>query len=105
MPPDARNDGVAITLIHRPYRAVFCPDFFGVIDLLAILPTYLSILLLSFAIIAVPTGIVASEMSRAETGSASMLVSTQACPDCRSEGHQAGTRFCKDCGAPMSFNG
>lgn len=55
------------------------------------------VMILGFAIIAVPTGIVASEMSRAQPGA----VSTQACPECSSEGHEAGARFCKDCGARL----
>ncbi len=52
------------------------------------------IMILGFAIIAVPTGIVASEFSRAQQAQ----VSTQACPSCSAEGHDFGARFCKDCG-------
>jgi voltage-gated potassium channel len=55
------------------------------------------IMLLGFAIIAVPTGIVASEMSMIQKSS----VSTQVCPQCSSEGHDVGAKFCKDCGASM----
>ena len=59
------------------------------------------VMVLGFAIIAVPTGIVASEMSRADTRRPSTQVSTQVCPQCASEGHAHGARFCKDCGAPL----
>jgi voltage-gated potassium channel len=55
------------------------------------------VMVLGFAIIAVPTGIVASEMSRADN----RRVSTQVCPQCASEGHDHGARFCKDCGSPL----
>jgi len=53
------------------------------------------VMMLGFAIIAVPTGIVASEMSR----ESNRPVSTQSCPECASEGHEHGSRHCKDCGA------
>lgn len=55
------------------------------------------IMLLGFAVIAVPTGIVASEMSRAEAGA----VSTQACPQCAGEGHDPDAKHCKHCGAAL----
>jgi len=55
------------------------------------------VMILGFAIIAVPTGIVASEMTKVELGD----VSTQACPQCSSEGHDYGAKYCKDCGAKL----
>ncbi|MFH2052468.1 MAG: ion transporter [bacterium] len=55
------------------------------------------VMLLGFAIIAVPTGIVASEFSRAE----GRKVSTQACPECSAEGHDHDAKFCKRCGAGL----
>ena len=55
------------------------------------------VMMLGFAIIAVPTGIVASEMSRAER----RVVSTQACPRCAAEGHDADAVHCKKCGAKL----
>ena len=55
------------------------------------------VMMMGFAIIAVPTGIVATELSRAE----SQAVSTQACPECSSEGHAPGAKYCKDCGAKL----
>ncbi len=55
------------------------------------------VMILGFTIIAVPTGIVATEMSRATD----KPVSTQTCPQCASQGHEHGARYCKDCGAPL----
>jgi voltage-gated potassium channel len=55
------------------------------------------VMIMGFAIIAVPTGIVTAEMYRARDP----RVSTQACPQCSAEGHEFGARFCKDCGAPL----
>lgn len=52
------------------------------------------VMMLGFAIIAVPTGIVASEMTRA----GNRPVSTQVCPQCAREGHDLDARFCKQCG-------
>jgi len=56
-----------------------------------------ALMILGFAIIAVPTGIVATELRRAE----STEVSTQACPQCGAEGHEKGAKYCKDCGARL----
>jgi voltage-gated potassium channel len=54
------------------------------------------VMIIGFSIIAVPTGIVASEMSRA-----ARRVSTQSCPQCSVEGHDYGAKYCKDCGATL----
>jgi voltage-gated potassium channel len=59
------------------------------------------VMVLGFAIIAVPTGIVASEMTRAEGGGPRRPVSTQVCPQCSLEGHDPDARFCKGCGARL----
>jgi voltage-gated potassium channel len=59
------------------------------------------VMLLGFAIVAVPTGIVARELTRADAARHPTSVSTQVCPECASEGHQPGARFCKDCGAAL----
>jgi voltage-gated potassium channel len=55
------------------------------------------VMMLGFAIIAVPTGIVVGEMSRAQA----RVVSTQVCPECSAEGHDPDARFCKRCGAAL----
>ena len=55
------------------------------------------VMLIGFAIIAVPTGIVTAEISQLMAKE----VSTQACPQCSAEGHDAGARYCKDCGAKL----
>ena len=50
------------------------------------------------AIIAVPTGIVTADLVRSP---APPEVSTQACPDCGAEGHEADATFCRACGAKL----
>ena len=55
------------------------------------------VMLMGFTIIAVPTGIVASEMSRAHP----RRVSTQVCRQCAAEGHDADAIHCKKCGSRL----
>lgn len=55
------------------------------------------VMILGYAIIAVPTGIVTVELSRAHE----RKVSTQACPECRLDGHDADATHCKYCGAKL----
>lgn len=55
------------------------------------------VMILGYAIIAVPTGIVTVEMSHAFTSG----VSTQACPQCSAEGHDTDAKFCKYCGSAL----
>ncbi len=55
------------------------------------------IMILGYGIIAVPTGIVTSEIHLAKN----KKVSTQVCPSCGSEGHESDAKFCKYCGARM----
>jgi len=52
--------------------------------------------ILGYGIIAVPTGIVTSEMARMRT-----RVTTQSCRECASEGHDHDALFCKFCGAKL----
>lgn len=54
------------------------------------------LMLLGYGIIAIPTGIVTSEIVRA--GSAARAVSTQACPSCSAQGHDVDAVHCKYCG-------
>jgi voltage-gated potassium channel len=53
------------------------------------------VMLLGYSILAVPTGIFTSELLAARRGK----VSTQACPACGVDGHDADARHCKFCGA------
>ena len=55
------------------------------------------VMIMGYGVIAVPTGIITVAMSR--TGE--RPVSTQACPQCSAEGHDADARFCKYCGAGL----
>ncbi len=55
------------------------------------------IMMLGYAILAVPTGIVTVEISQASK----KKVSTQACPECGAEGHDYDARHCKYCGARL----
>jgi voltage-gated potassium channel len=54
------------------------------------------VMILGYGIIAVPTGIVTSEMARIKT-----QVTTQACRECTKEGHDPDALFCKYCGARL----
>lgn len=54
------------------------------------------LMLLGYGIIAIPTGIVTSEIVKA--ASLARQVTTQACPSCSAEGHDADAVHCKYCG-------
>lgn len=54
------------------------------------------LMILGYAIIAVPTGIVSAELART-----SHPVSRQACPGCGAEGHDVDAIHCKYCGASL----
>ena len=51
------------------------------------------LMIMGFAIIAVPTGIVSSELARAKVN-----LNTQSCPSCSREGHDDDADHCKYCG-------
>jgi voltage-gated potassium channel len=55
------------------------------------------VMILGYAIIAVPTGIVSVELARATDHA----VSTQACEQCSAEGHDTDAKHCKYCGARL----
>jgi voltage-gated potassium channel len=55
------------------------------------------VMLIGFTIIAVPTGIMASEMTRAQA----RKVTAQACPECAAMGHDPDAKHCKICGARL----
>jgi voltage-gated potassium channel len=56
------------------------------------------IMIMGYAIIAVPTGIVSAEIAR---GPKSKDISTQSCPTCSKEGHEKDAQFCKHCGSDL----
>lgn len=55
------------------------------------------VMLIGYSIIAVPTGLVTAEMTRA----AGRPMPTR-CPACDRAGHDADARFCRHCGAPLT---
>ena len=54
------------------------------------------VMIIGYAIIAVPTGIVSVELAEQK-----MAISTQACPECSAEGHDDDAEFCKYCGTKL----
>ena len=54
-------------------------------------------MILGYAILAVPTGIVGAELAR----STCVATNTQACPSCGAEGHDDDADFCKRCGSAL----
>jgi len=56
------------------------------------------VMLLGYAIIAVPTGIVGAEIARAAKGPDA---SGRSCPECSIDGHSDVARFCRMCGAKL----
>ena len=55
------------------------------------------VMILGYSIIAVPTGIVTVELSRAHAKESSR----QACPGCSAEGHDSDAQYCKFCGTKL----
>lgn len=55
-------------------------------------------MILGYAIIAVPTGIVSSEFNNIRSDK----ICTQVCPECLREGHDSDADFCKYCGAEIN---
>ena len=58
------------------------------------------VMVMGYAIIAVPTGIVSVELNDAMKH-ADLKISTQACPSCTAEGHEYDADYCKKCGAKL----
>jgi voltage-gated potassium channel len=54
------------------------------------------VMVLGYAIIAVPTGIMTVELSKASNKT--KTTTTRVCKECMNEGHDADARFCKYCG-------
>ena len=59
------------------------------------------VMIIGYAIIAVPTGIVTAELSAAGR---QKRVTTQMCPDCHKMGHEPDAKHCKFCGAELEEN-
>jgi len=59
------------------------------------------VMILGYAVIAVPTGIVSAEFIQASNRRKSRRVSTQVCRHCSLEGHPEGAAYCWHCGAKM----
>lgn len=57
------------------------------------------IMIIGYAIIAVPTGIVSAELIKGAKGTS---ISTQACPQCSREGHDLDAKHCKYCGSKLN---
>ncbi|MCC5937590.1 MAG: ion transporter [Lunatimonas sp.] len=58
------------------------------------------IMLTGYAIIAVPTGIVSSELTAAKQRS-QYPVSRRICHQCQVQDHEADARYCRSCGSPL----
>ena len=54
------------------------------------------IMIMGYGVIAIPTGIVSSEMTK--TSKKDVQTSTQACPNCMAEAHRDNAEFCYKCG-------
>lgn len=54
------------------------------------------VMILGYGIIAIPTGIVTTELAFKRN------LSTQSCPECSAEGHDLNARHCKFCGARLN---
>ncbi len=56
------------------------------------------VMVIGYAIIAIPTGIVTVELSRVGRG---RELDVRACPSCGGDGHDRDAKFCKHCGADL----
>jgi voltage-gated potassium channel len=56
-----------------------------------------AVMIIGYAIIAVPTGIVTVHLAKVERKG----ITTKACPQCTAEGHDADAKHCKYCGARL----
>lgn len=59
-----------------------------------------AVMILGYAIIAIPTGIVSSEMTKNRDNE--IETNTQACPSCTVENHKDGADFCYNCGSKLN---
>ncbi len=56
------------------------------------------IMIMGYSIIAIPTGIVTAEMTKAQD----IQTNTQACPECLKEDHNDEAEFCYHCGNKLN---
>lgn len=59
-------------------------------------------MLTGYAIIAVPTGIVTAEFANQQKIMSKHEISTQTCPECLAEGHNADALWCRKCGSRLN---
>ena len=59
------------------------------------------IMLMGWGTLAVPTGIVTSELTAEKYRNEKTTPTTRSCPECMSEGHLPDAHYCKDCGAKL----
>ncbi len=59
------------------------------------------VMILGYAVIAVPTGIVSSEMVKSSKKKEE--ITTQVCMNCSQEGHDADAEYCKYCGSSLDL--
>ena len=59
------------------------------------------VMILGYGIIAIPTGIVTSEITRQSMTKVDMR--TQSCPNCSAENHSISAKFCYKCGGKINF--
>ncbi|MDC0176966.1 ion transporter [Polaribacter sp.] len=59
-----------------------------------------AVMILGYAIIAIPTGIVSSEMTKNRDNE--IETNTQVCPSCAVENHKDGADFCYNCGSKLN---
>jgi voltage-gated potassium channel len=55
-----------------------------------------ALMIIGYGVIAVPTGIVTSELTHL-----SRQTRSRACPKCSATGHDSDARYCKYCATPM----
>ncbi|HEX8340550.1 MAG TPA: ion transporter [Tepidisphaeraceae bacterium] len=60
-----------------------------------------ALMLLGYGVIAVPTGIVTSELIAAERDRAGSTGNARFCPGCGERGHDPAAKFCKGCGVAL----
>ncbi|WP_421917953.1 ion transporter [Marinifilum sp.] len=56
------------------------------------------VMIIGYAIIAVPTGIVTAELTK----QSHKEISTQVCPECLAEGHNHDAKYCCECGSKLN---